>query len=262
MTERKLIFITNDDGVTAPGIRHLTSLVKDYADIIVVAPDGPRSGQASAITVETPLRIKEIEKSDGISIYSVNGTPVDCVKLGMHAIVPRRPDLLLSGINHGSNAGNCVVYSGTMGAAIEGCLIGIPSIGFSMLSHSWKADFTPCDRIVKAIVKSVLSNGLPQDVCLNVNIPAGCTPQGLKVVRAASGHWTEEYREYQSPGGRPFYMLTGQFVNHEPDSDETDEYWLKRDYATLVPVKPDPTATHIIQGMYPFEKLYSVDDNE
>lgn len=241
-TSRPLIFITNDDGVDSPGIRYLIETVADMGTVIVVAPDAPRSGQASAISVNTPLSVTRKPDIAGAEVYSINGTPVDCVKLGMHAVVPRRPDIILSGINHGSNSGNSVIYSGTMGAVIEGCMIGIPAIGYSLLHHSWAADFSQCGDIVRHITSQVLGTGLPPEICLNVNIPARCTPEGIKVVRAAKGHWTEEYVEYTTPHGSPFYWLTGKFVNSEPDSPDTDEYWLQRRYATVVPVRPDQSA--------------------
>lgn len=248
MTNSKpLILITNDDGFNSPGIEYLIRCIaKSDAEIIVVAPDGPRSGQASAISVNVPLFIKEECSIDGAKIFRVNGTPVDCVKLAMHTVLPRRPDIVLSGINHGSNAGNCVIYSGTMGAVIEACMLGIPAIGFSLLHHSWEADFSKCGAIIDKITSAVMSRGLPEGICLNVNIPARCTPEGIKVTRAARGYWTEEYVEYKTPGGAPFYWLTGRFVNEEPDAADTDEYWLAQQYATVVPVRPDQSATDCI----------------
>ncbi|MDE5688019.1 MAG: 5'/3'-nucleotidase SurE [Paramuribaculum sp.] len=243
---RPLIMVSNDDGVHAPGLRHLIDSVKEFGDVIAVAPDAPRSGQASAITVDTPLRITEHDDIDGAKVYSVNGTPVDCVKLGLHAIMPRKPDLMLSGVNHGSNSGNSVIYSGTMGVAMEACMVGVPAVGFSLLHHSIAADFTHTTPYIIDIVRAVLQKGLPADVCLNVNIPAKCVPLGIKVVRAARGYWTEEYKEYSDPAGRPFYMLTGHFHNEEPDNDATDEYWLARKYVSVVPVRPDQTDTAAI----------------
>lgn len=248
MSEKPLILISNDDGVDAKGLRFLIeTLATIGADIIAVAPDAPRSGQSSAITVEQPLWLKRHADFAGAKIYSVSGTPVDCVKLALHAVVPRRPDILISGINHGSNAGNSVIYSGTMGAAMEGTMVGIPSVGFSLLHHSLDADFTECAPFVESITKAVLAKGLPDGISLNVNIPALCRPQGLKVVRAARGYWTEEYADYTTPSGKPYYWLTGRFVNSEPDDPATDEYWLKRQWATVVPVRVDQSATDQIE---------------
>ncbi len=247
--DRPLILISNDDGVSAKGLKYLVECVSELGDVIVVAPDGPRSGQSSAITVEAPLRVNQHPDYLGAKIYSVNGTPVDCIKLGMHALVPRRPDILLAGINHGSNSGNSVIYSGTMGAVMEGCMIGIPSVGYSLLHHSIAADFSECGRFVDMITRNVLQKGLPAGVCLNVNIPALCKPKGMKTLRAARGYWTEEYADYTDPHGHPFYWLTGRFVNSEPDNPDTDEYWLARKYVSVVPVRPDQTAVDAIEGL-------------
>ncbi len=238
-----LILVTNDDGAHAPGLHHLIRTLHSFGQVIAVAPDGPRSGQASAITVETPLRISRCSAYDYAEIYAVNGTPVDCVKLAMHAIVPRRPDIIVSGINHGSNSGNSVIYSGTMGAVMEGCMLGIPSIGYSLLHHSIAADFSHTTPWIQQITSRVLTNGLPPQVCLNVNIPAKCEPLGIKVCEASPGHWTEEYRDYTDPSGRTFYMLTGKFHDDDPDNPAYDNYWLSRQYISVVPVRPDQTCT-------------------
>lgn len=233
--EKKLILISNDDSVNAPGLHVLVDCVKEMADVWVVAPDEPKSGQSSSMTFNAPLRITPHDDYRGARLFSVSGTPVDCVKLAMHNILPRRPDLVLAGINHGSNAGNSVIYSGTMGAVFEGCMNGIPSVGYSLLHHSLKADFSECVPHVKEITAKVLASGLPEGVCLNVNFPAKVKIEGMKVVRAARSHWTEEYRQYTDPHGKPFYWLTGQQINEEPDDPATDLYWLGRAYATCVP---------------------------
>ena len=186
MNKRPLILITNDDGITARGIHCLAEAVKDLGDIIVVAPDGPRSGQSSAITVDSLLRLTPREFGEGIEAYSVNGTPADCVKLAMHALMrERRPDIILAGINHGSNSGNSVNYSGTMGAVIEGCFAGVPSVGYSLLDHSHNADFSFILPMVTEITRKVLSTGLPKDICLNINFPKGIVPKGLKMAAGA-----------------------------------------------------------------------------
>lgn len=239
---RPLILIANDDGVDARGIRHLATIANEFGDVVVVAPDTAQSGKSSALTVNAPLMLTQHPDWNGAKVYSVNGTPVDCVKIGMHAVLDRKPDLMLSGINHGSNAAINNIYSGTMGAAMEGCVLGIPSIGFSLLSHSPNADFNPLTLHIKEIIGKVIENGLPDGVCLNVNFPANCTLKGMKVLRAAKGYWTEEYQDYATPHGVPFYWLTGKFHNEEPDNPETDEYWLAREYASIVPIRPDQTA--------------------
>ena len=233
--EKKLILISNDDSVNAPGLHFLVDCVKDMAEVWVVAPDEPKSGQSSSMTFNAPLRITEHEGYEGARLFSVSGTPVDCVKLAMHNILPRRPDLVLAGINHGSNAGNSVIYSGTMGAVFEGCMNGIPSIGYSLLHHSMKADFSECVPFIKEMTAKVLASGLPDGVCLNVNFPAKVKIEGMKVVRAARSYWTEEYQQYTDPHGKPFYWLTGKQVNEEPDNPDTDLYWLGRNYATCAP---------------------------
>lgn len=243
MTEaRKLVLITNDDSVAAPGLMRLVDCLPDDVDIIVSAPEHPQSGMSSAITVNAPLRIKQLPDYKNARMFSVSGTPVDCIKMAMHTIVPRRPDLILSGINHGSNSGCNVVYSGTMGAVIEGCTIGITSCGFSLLHHSWQADFGPAMPFITEMVAKLLRDNLPDGVCLNVNIPARVNPLGVKVCRAARSYWTDEYERYTDPSGNPFYFLTGRFVNCEPDADDTDEYWLKRNYISAVPVSADMSA--------------------
>ena len=188
MAENKpLILITNDDGINARGVFYLADAVKEMGEVYIVAPDNAQSGQSSAMSMKTPLRITQYPDRDGIKVFSVNGTPVDCVKLALHTIVPRRPDLLLSGINHGSNAGNNIIYSGTMGAVLETCMLGIPSIGYSYLSHSPEADFTQTHSYIQSITKNVIEKGLPNDICLNVNFPKG-EIKGTKVVRAARGY--------------------------------------------------------------------------
>lgn len=244
---RPLIFITNDDGIAAPGIRNLASVAKKFGEVVIGAPATPQSGKSSAITVNAPIEVKPAADIDGCKAFSIDGTPVDCVKVALHALLGgRKPRLLLSGINHGSNAAVNNIYSGTMGAAMEGCLVGIPSIGFSILDHSLTTDFGGVMPFVESIISRVLAQGLPDQVCLNVNFPAGVTPEGVKVVRAARGHWTEEYSDYVSPHGNPFYWLTGSFVNEEPDNPDTDEYWLHRGWGSIVPIRPDQTATDMV----------------
>lgn len=247
--ETPIILLTNDDSVDAPGIYALADCMAPYADIYIVAPAKPHSGQSSALTVGAPLHIREREGRGNVRVFSVSGTPVDCVKLALHTIVPRKPDMLLSGINHGSNSGTAITYSGTMGAVQEGCMVNIPSVGFSLLHHSMKADFTLGIDFVRKISLNVLENGLPAGVCLNVNIPAKIRPQGIRTCRAAQGHWSEEYIRYLDPSGNPFYWLTGRFVNCEPDATDTDEYWLSRKFISLVPVTPDQSCIHAIKEM-------------
>jgi len=245
---KPLILISNDDSIDAKGLRHLVDCVRSLgdSDIVVVAPDLPHSGQSSAFTVNAPLHIIEHPDYNGAVMRSVTGTPVDCVKLALHHILPRRPDLMLSGINHGSNAGNSIIYSGTMGAAFEACMQGIPAVGYSLLHHSLDADFSECTPFIADITRRVLDHGLPEGVCLNINFPAKVKIEGMKVVRAAKSHWTEEYQEYLDPHGKPFFWITGRILNEEPDNPETDLYWLERNYATTVPARADQNATEVI----------------
>lgn len=241
---RPLIMVTNDDGIDAPGIHSLVRILTEFGDVICVAPVSAQSGQSSALSVNKPLRIKEHSGYDGCRMFSVSGTPVDCVKLCLHAIVPRKPDFLFSGTNHGSNSGNAITYSGTMGAVIEGVTVGIPSVGFSLLHHSIKADFALSAPLVREIARTVIENrsAFPDFTGLNINIPAKIVPKGAVVCRAAHGHWSEEYERYLDPSGNPFYWLTGRFVNEEPEAADTDEYYLNRGYISIVPVTPDQTS--------------------
>lgn len=247
---RPLILITNDDSIEAPGIHHLARCVSAMGDVYIVAPSAPQSGRAAALSVGTPLRVKEWgDSKDGLRMFTVNGTPVDCVKLAMHTILPRRPDVVFAGINHGSNSGVNVTYSGTMGAVLEGCLEGIPSVGFSLTHHSMRADFTLSTAYVAAIAAKVIEKGLPAGICLNVNIPSRVMPEGIKVCRATRGRWTDSYQRYLDPQGVPFYWLTGKFLDEEPAATDTDEYWLKRRYVTVVPVRCDMSALDEIKQM-------------
>ncbi|MBD5202572.1 MAG: 5'/3'-nucleotidase SurE [Bacteroidales bacterium] len=252
-TPRPLILISNDDGVDAPGIEFLARVASRHGDVVVVAPASAQSGKSSALTVNAPLTLKHLAGYPGCDakVYSVNGTPVDCVKIALHAVAAHRPALVLSGVNHGSNAAVNNIYSGTMGAAMEGCVVGIPSVGFSILSHSWDVDMKPAEKLIDRVIYYVLTHGLPDGICLNVNFPAAAHINGLKVTRAARGYWSEEYADYTTPSGEPFYWLTGRFINLEPDAPDTDEYWLKRDYGTVVPIRPDQTATDMMSALAP-----------
>lgn len=252
-SDRKLILVTNDDGVEAKGVKCLARCAAKYGDVVIVAPSRPQSGMSSAITVGAPLHIKAHADEEGRRVFSVSGTPVDCVKLAMHTILPRRPDMVLSGINHGSNSGTAITYSGTMGAVMEGCMNGIPSIGFSLLHHSLKADFSLSIGLVDEILAKAIANPLPYWTALNVNIPALAIPKGIRACRAAKGHWSEEYQRYLDPQGNPFFWLTGRFVNTEPDATDTDEYWLSRKYISVVPVTPDQT---LAAGIAAFARIY------
>ena len=237
------ILITNDDGIAAPGLRTLIGIMRKLGNVVVVAPDKPQSGMAHAITITTPLRVHNIVKEEGYEEYSCNGTPVDCVKLGQKVILRRNPDLLVSGINNGSNSSINIIYSGTMAAVLEGAMEDIPSVGFSMSDYSHHADFSQCDPHITQLALNVLKNGLPQGVCLNVNIPApnGNPITGIKVVRQAKAFWDEDFEERTDPHHCDYYWLRGVFVNRD-DGLDTDEWALANNYVSVVPVKIDLTA--------------------
>ena len=238
---RPLILITNDDGHDAPGIQVLTQLMMQLGDVVVVAPDGARSAQSNALTVTHPIRFKKLEEKEGLVRYSCTGTPTDCVKLALNEIVDRRPELIVAGINHGSNSAINVIYSGTMGAVLEGCENGILSIGFSVCDHSLDADFSIFESYVLKITRAALLNGLPHATCLNVNAPVGDI-KGIRVARQCDGRWTKEYAKRTDPRGGSYFWLTGNFENHEPEAEDTDEWALDHGFISIVPTKIDLTA--------------------
>ena len=249
--ERPLILVTNDDGINAPGIRTLIFIMKDIGDIIVVAPDSPQSGMGHAITINSTLHSSRITPKDSeITEYSCSGTPADCVKLAINELMPRKPDLCVSGINHGSNSSINVIYSGTMSAAIEAGIEGVPAIGFSLLDYSWNADFSQSKDFIRKITLNALNNGIPKGVVLNVNIPAvkKSDIKGVKICRQAKAYWVEEFDKRKNPLGQEYYWLTGKFVNKDQGED-TDEWALKNNYISIVPVEFDLTAHHAIQGL-------------
>ena len=238
--KKPLILITNDDGADAKGIGVLTRMMMQIGDVIVMAPDGPRSAQSNALTVTQPIRFKKIEEKPGLVRYSCTGTPTDCVKLALNEVVHRKPDLLVSGINHGSNSAINVIYSGTMGAVLEGCENGILSIGFSICNHSADADFSFFEKYVLQIAQTALKNGLPHYTCLNVNAPDGAIA-GIRVSRQCDGRWTKEFEKRADPQGRAYFWLTGYFENHEPEATDTDEWALTNGFISIVPTKIDLT---------------------
>lgn len=245
--KRPLILVGNDDGYQAEGVHALTRCLSEYGDVVAVCPEGAQSGKSMALTVSEPLRITPLslyaDSEPGVEWYAVNGTPVDCMKLAMHTILNgRRPDLVCTGINHGSNAGINVLYSGTMGAAFEGCTFGIPSVGFSLCDHSPNADFGPMMPYVREVVEKILREGLPQGVCLNLNAPKGKEIKGMRLASECRGHWSDEYVEYTDPFGRKFYWLSGSFINDEPDNPLTDQSLLDAGYISVVPCGLDRTA--------------------
>jgi len=251
---KPLLLLTNDDGISALGLINLIEAVRPLGEIVVVAPDGPRSGLSSAITAFNPIRATLIEKEKDLTVYSCSGTPVDCVKLGLNKLLDRKPDLLLSGINHGSNAGVCVIYSGTMGAALEGCIAGIPAVGISLTSHSPGVDFSEAAKYGKRVAEEALATGLPEGVCLNLNVPNVPNVKGLKVCSQTKGYWIKEYMEMKDPRGRAVYWLTGDFLNREPDNQLSDEWALAQGYAALVPIRIDMTDYSFLEKIKDWEK--------
>ena len=250
-TKRPLILVVNDDGVTAPGIRTLIRLMKTLGEVVVVAPDSPQSGKGHAITLDSMLQAERVYIDEGEQVeYACSGTPVDCVKLALNKLVPRKPDLCVSGINHGSNASINVLYSGTMAAALEGAIEGIPSIGFSLLDYAQDANFSQCEDYVLKIAEQVLANPIPKGTCLNVNIPKVKKDaiKGIRVCRQAHGNWNEEFDERINPLGKTYYWLTGNYVNNDPKTD-TDIWALDNNYISVVPVMFDLTSHDTIQEL-------------
>ncbi len=250
---KPLILVTNDDGITAPGLRALVRYMNEIGDVVVVAPDSPQSGMGHAITLDSTLYSKKmkVDMKNGAAVeYSCSGTPADCVKLALKVLLPRRPDICVSGINHGSNSSINVIYSGTMSAAIEAGIEGIPAIGFSLCDYSWEADFEQAGETIKKIVREALSNGIPQGVVLNVNIPKLDKKKlkGIKICRQARANWKEKFDKRTNPMGKDYYWLTGEFELLDKGED-TDEWALSHGYVSVVPTQFDLTAHHAIQNL-------------
>lgn len=242
---RPVILITNDDGYQAKGINALVAALRGLGRIIVCAPDSPRSGFSASFTCTQPVVLRRLSDDGEVAVYACSGTPVDCVKLALHRLFSgRKPDLVVSGINHGGNDSICVMYSGTMGAAMEGCVVGIPSVGFSLLDHRPDAEFADAAGVAQEIVRQLLQKPMPKGVLLNVNIPACQKIKGVRVCRQAVGKWEEEfhYIEGDENQGQALFQVTGVYVNLEPDAEDTDRYWLERDYVSVVPQHADYTA--------------------
>lgn len=243
--KKPLILVTNDDGITAPGIRSLVEVAKKFGEVVVVAPDSPQSGMGHAVTLTKPLRLHKTDIFEGVDSYECSGTPVDCVKIAVDKVLHRKPDLCLSGVNHGSNSSINIIYSGTMSAAVEVALEGIPSIGFSLCDFSYEADFSVAQYAAEQIVKQVLHYGLANNTLLNVNVPKVSKEElkGIRICRQAMAKWEEEFDERQDPHGRHYFWLTGKFVNNDKGED-TDEWALANNFISVVPVQYDLTAHH------------------
>lgn len=248
---RPLILVTNDDGVTSKGILSLVEAVLPFGDVVVVAPDKPQSGMGHAVTINDLLRLYKIDYALPVmAAYSCSGTPVDCVKLAISNVMHRKPDLVVSGINHGSNSSINVIYSGTMSAAMEGAVESIPAIGFSLLDSSSDANFDASMQVARILVKNALDKGMPEGVCLNVNIPKGpfSAMGGIRICRQAKAFWEDNFDLRKDPSGNEYYWLTGEFKLMD-DGEDTDEVALANNFVSVVPVHYDLTAYHAINQL-------------
>ena len=242
--KKPFIFITNDDGVNAKGLAHLIEAARLHGRILVIAPETSQSGMSHAITIASPLFLRSVRKEPDLEIYACTGTPVDCVKMAFdHLLKGKKVDLVVSGINHGTNSAISVLYSGTMGAAIEGSFYGVPSIGFSLLDFLPDADFEAATIHASQMIGQILEKPIELPLCLNVNIPIGRPEEikGVRVCRQSKGYWKEEFYCRKDPRGRDYYWLTGNFQNDEPDAPDTDEWALKHGYISVVPIQVDMT---------------------
>lgn len=245
MNKEKLIFLTNDDSYRSKGFAAAIEIARQFGRVIAIAPETPQSGMSQAITIYNPLILRKVREEEGVLVYSLNGTPVDCVKMAFdHLFKEEKVDLVISGINHGSNAAVNVLYSGTMGAAIEAAFYNIPSVGLSLTDHDLDADFEGAMLYGSKIVESVLSNEVPKPLCLNVNIPNidSSEIKGVRLSRQTRGYWREEFFKRTDPHGRDYFWLTGAFSNAEPEAEDTDEWALANGYVSVVPVQVDLTA--------------------
>ena len=251
MIKKPLILVTNDDGISAPGIRALIKVMSEIGTVVVVAPDKPQSAMGHAITINNMLYLNKISKDgDAITEYSCSGTPVDCVKMAVNEVFKQKPDLCVSGVNHGSNSSINVIYSGTMSAAVEAGIEGIPAIGFSLCDYDWNADFDTIQPFIKKIALQVLQNGLVAGTVLNVNFPKLPLEniKGIKICRQAKAMWQEKFEKRTSPFGKEYYWLSGEFINQDKGED-TDEWALSNGFISIVPVQFDLTAHHAISAL-------------
>jgi 5'-nucleotidase len=240
--QKPVILITNDDGINSPGIRALVESVKDLGQVIVVAPDSPQSGMGHAITIGDPLRLNKVDVFEGIDSWESSGTPADCVKLARDKILHAKPDICLSGINHGANHSINVIYSGTMSAAMEAAIEGVPSIGLSSLDYRFEADFTVAKKVARELASRMLAKQMPEHILLNVNIPKVALAEfkGMKICRQAYAKWAEEFDQRIDPRGKEYYWMTGKFVNMDKNPG-TDVEALRDGYASIVPIRIDFT---------------------
>lgn len=251
---KPLILITNDDSIYAPGIRKLIDSVNGLGCILTLAPNKPQSGQGHALTVEEPLRLYFQRSEDNYTEYTCSGTPADCIKMACQQVLNRKPDLILSGVNHGSNTSVNAIYSGTMAAVIEGCMMGIPAIGFSLNDHQWEADMSHIGAYIRQITENVIAKGLPEHVCLNVNFPAKSKKpiQGIRICNQGFGEWYEDFEKRTDPQGRDYYWIKGryQYTDTRPD---TDVIAIRENYISIVPTMFDWTAKDMLE---PFKQRF------
>ena len=251
MKDLPLILVTNDDGIFAPGIRALAEEMRAFGRVMVVAPDKPQSAMGHAITIHSFLRLQSVQLIDGVEAWSCSGTPVDCVKLAIYKLLGgNKPDLLVSGVNHGANISINVLYSGTMSAAVEGAMEGVPSIGFSLMDHALEADFSQVRPVIRSVVANTLKRGMAAGTCLNVNVPRndGTALRGMRVCRQAKANWEDEFETRLDPGNKEYYWLRGEFRSEDHGHD-TDVYAVTNRYVSIVPTQFDMTAHHAIADM-------------
>jgi len=255
MDKKPNILVVNDDGFQAKGLKKLTDLMRQIGDVMVVSTEKPMSAQSHSMTIREPLRVNLLEKDTDYVKYVCNGTPVDCVKIGYQYFMAEIPDIVVSGINHGSNASTNVVYSGTMAAVVEACMDGIKAVGFSLDEYSADAYFDHLDKYIIDFTNKVLNEGLPQGICLNINFPAysGGDFNGVKICRQADARWKEQYERRIDPLGRDYFWLTGEFIDHDFGSD-TDVNALKNNYISIVPIQYDWTAYSFIDNLKSWAK--------
>lgn len=251
--KRPLILISNDDGYDAKGLNSLVEMLRDLAEIVVCAPDSPRSGYSCAFSATMPLRLELRREEEGLQVWSCNGTPVDCVKMALGNILTRRPDMVIGGINHGDNASVNTHYSGTMGVTLEGCMKYIPSVAFSLCDHDLDADFSLMTTVVRYVTNRVLDEGLPIGVCLNINFPVVEKYNGVKVCRMTKGTWAGETVRCVHPRGYDYFWMVGKYETDEPDAEDTDNWALRHGYVAITPTQIDVTNYPMIEKMKTWE---------
>lgn len=247
--KRPLILISNDDGIMAKGLSELVKFLRPLGEIVVMAPDSPRSGSGCALTATQPVHYKLVNQEVGVTVYKCSGTPVDCVKLARNTVLDRKPDLVVGGINHGDNSATNVHYSGTMGVVIEGCLNGIPSIGFSICSHDPGADFGATGPFIRQIAAKVLEKGLPPLTCLNVNFPVNCELKGIRICEQAKGTWEHEWEPCPRKGNPNYFWLTGEFADTDAENEKNDHWALNNGYVAVTPTTVDVTAYGFVEEL-------------